>query len=110
MINTPISLSAYIGSRGAAFQRVGLAFQLWGYVPPHVDVVSPDSESPGAYVSNIVSQYRNDLTPEQTLALIWYGLMHRKEQLSGLRPYSIDTLTIEYRRACSEGRGEEEQR
>jgi len=63
----------FVGSSGAAFARVSLAFQSLGYRAP-----TPDSGSTGAYVLNIIEQYRADLSEEQTLDVISYGLRHSR--------------------------------
>lgn len=71
-----VALTQFVGAKGAAFERVGLAFQALGYVAPQ-----PDTASDGAYVLNIVSQYRASLTQAHVLAIIEYGLKRTLEDL-----------------------------
>ncbi len=65
-----IERTQWIGSHGKAWQRVGLAFRIYGYLPPHARATG------GEYVANLVSEYAAHLSENQTLALIEYGLRH----------------------------------
>lgn len=71
-----ISKSEFIGTNGAAFERVGLAFEALGYRTPR-----PDTGSDGAYALNIVEQYRADLSEDEALAVIEYGLRNTRAAL-----------------------------
>lgn len=71
-----VSKTQWIGREGAAFERVGLAFEALGFRAPRVD-----NGGEGAYVLNIVSQYQADLSEEQTQAIIAYGLRNTRATL-----------------------------
>lgn len=73
----------WIGPGGAAFERVGLAFEQLGYRKPH-----PDSgASSGAYASNIAQQYAADLSEREALAIVNYGLRSSRRALQhGYKP------------------------
>ncbi len=97
-----IALTRYIGPEGAAFERVGLTFRAYGFLPP-----TPDSTGgEGAYVGNIVNEYQGHLTQNQTLAIIEHGLVSTRADLEReildqqMRLYSIQELgdTYEQRR------------
>ena len=67
-----MSMSAkWIGREFGAFRRVSLAFNQLGFNPPRPDY---GSGGKGAYVMNIVRQYQADLSPDQAMAIIRYGL------------------------------------
>ena len=59
-----IRLTAWIGDK--EFELVCAAFEAHGYEPPRTDVPG----GTGAYVSNIVEQYRADLSQQQALQII----------------------------------------
>lgn len=63
--------------RGAAFERVELAFRALGYDAPAADAPG----NAGAYASNIAAQYAADLTEDEALAVIDYGLSHDLDAL-----------------------------
>lgn len=65
----------WVGSEGAAFERVGMAFQKFGYRAP-----KPDSGG-GAYVLNIAAQYVADLSESEALAIIKYALESSRERI-----------------------------
>ena len=65
-----VSKTYFAGARGAEFTRVQAVFQAAGFQPPKPDVTGGE----GAYVSNIVDQYRADLLEMEVLAFIAYGL------------------------------------
>lgn len=78
---TDMSLNLlWIGKEGAAFERVGLAFQACGYLPP-----TPDTNADGAYAMNIAEQYRADMSRGQALAVINCGLSHPREYFIGTK-------------------------
>jgi hypothetical protein len=73
-----MSNTRWIGAEGAAFARVGLAFQALGFSAPQPD----SSDGTGAYASNIINQYRADLSPSEVEAIINYGLRHARATLA----------------------------
>lgn len=67
-----IAKGSWIGAQGAAFERACLAFEALGYRRPAPD---DGSNGKGAYVMNIIAQYRADMTEDQALAVIkWSAL------------------------------------
>lgn len=87
-----MKLTQYIGAEGAAFERVGLAFEAVGYQRPR-----PESSGDGAYVNNIVRQYESDLTPRQVKAIIQYGLDYDRGALQAtIGVYTVDDLEAMY--------------
>ena len=69
--------SQWIGTEGAAFERVSLAFTSLGYNAPRAD-----GDSSGAYAINIAGQYHADLSEREALAIIRYGLRNSRAALS----------------------------
>ncbi len=69
--------SQWIGTEGAAFERVGLAFESLGYRRPR-----PDDSTDGAYASNIADQYRANLNQREALAIVRYGLMTSRDAIN----------------------------
>lgn len=63
------------------FYRIKLAFQLHGIRTPSPDVDHNGQSLHGAYVSNIVNQYRASLTEKEVLAIIAYGLYYEPEEM-----------------------------
>ena len=61
--------SRWIGTEGAAFERVGLAFEQFGYTRPRAD-----DGTNGAYAANIASRYASDMSEQADLAVIKYAL------------------------------------
>lgn len=66
------SKQQWIGSEGAAFERVGMAFESLGYVAPRGDNESAE----GGYAMNIARQYQSNLSERAALAIISYALNH----------------------------------
>lgn len=62
-----VSRSQWIGAEGRAFERVCLAFEALGYEPPKAEVS-------GAYATNIVQQYKANLSESEALDVIAYAL------------------------------------
>lgn len=56
----------YIGSEGAAFERLGMVFAAMGYREPAPEFAG----ARGNYVQNIIDQYRTDLTEDEVLQAI----------------------------------------
>lgn len=71
----------WIGSEGAAFERVSLAFQILGYTPPQPNRLTSDSHADGAYVSNILQQYQGVCSKQKVLDVIAFGLAHERDRL-----------------------------
>lgn len=86
-----ISKASYIGSNGAEFKRVSLAFQICGFVPPHEETINGIGTG-GGFVMNLIDPYlnSNELTEDQALMIIMYGLAHSKETLQ----HELDTPAI----------------
>jgi len=76
-----ISNNEWIGSVSRKFHRVGLAFQIYGHRAPLPDEDSKGKPTSGAYVLNILDQYRQVLTEEEIQAIIWYGLTNEELHL-----------------------------
>lgn len=72
-----IGKASYIGSEGAAFERVRLAFRIYGFRPPRPDTIS-GGEANGAYVMNILNQYQDE---QEAMAIVRYGLEHNRQSL-----------------------------
>ena len=70
-----VPLNMFVGETGRAFERVCLAFRAYGFEPPKPDETTGGNAS-GAYVSNILPQYQSDLSQDETLAIIEFGLTH----------------------------------
>jgi len=68
--------SQWIGSEGAAFERVSMAFESLGYSAPRAD---EGSNGGGAYAMNIVRQYAADLSDQDALAIVNYGLKNSRQ-------------------------------
>lgn len=66
--------SRWIGTEGAAFERVSMAFEALGYLPPR-----PDTNADGAYAINIAEQYIADMSKSEAMAVINCGLSHPRE-------------------------------
>lgn len=77
-----IANNEWIGAFASAFRRVGLAFQLYCHVAPLPDNDREGKPTSGAYVMNILDQYRQYLSDEKTKAIIWYGLTNDEKYLS----------------------------
>lgn len=73
-----VSKTQWVGHEGAAFERVGLAFEALGYRAPSAD---EGSQGAGAYAMNIIAQYRADLSEEEAEAIIAYGLRNARSTL-----------------------------
>jgi hypothetical protein len=69
--------TTWIGAKGRAFERVQLAFEVARFEPPQP--VGPGQT--GTYVANIIDQYRTDLTENQVLAIIYFGMTNTIELL-----------------------------
>lgn len=65
-------LTDWIGQEGRLFERVGLVFEGLGYLPPTLDMPG----GTGAYVANIVEQYRADFTQEEIMQIVEYAKSH----------------------------------
>lgn len=61
--------------------RVQLAFQLHDIRQPSSDLDHTGASCHGAYVANIINQYRASLTEKEVLAIIAYGLYYDKEEM-----------------------------
>lgn len=75
----------YIGSEGAAFERLGMVFEAMGYRKPQAEFEGAG----GNYVSNIVAQYQADFTEDEVLEIIDFARHSRaaiRDILGGLSP------------------------
>ncbi len=96
-----VTLVQFIGQQGNAFERIGLAFQAYGFTPPSPDTIT-GGEATGGYVSNIVKQYQADLTEGETIAIIEFGLTHAQGDLEYYRKdpgsllYTAQELAMNY--------------
>lgn len=61
MNNDVINITMWIGAEGRLFERASEVFRILGYQIPKPDVEGGD----GAYLMNIMNQYRADLTEEE---------------------------------------------
>lgn len=86
-----VKKSQWIGTRGAAFERVGMAFEALGFIRPRPD----GGGEIGAYAANIAAQYRADLSEAEAMAVITYGLEHSREQLQYM-PDSLEDIVRHY--------------
>ena len=73
--------SDWVGREGAAFERVVMAFESLGYIPPRGDDGVAGSASTGAYAQNIAAQYQADLSRDAALAIIAYGVRNSRDQI-----------------------------
>lgn len=73
--------SDWIGTRGAAFERVCMAFDSLGYAQPRGDDGVRGTESTGGYAMNIAQQYAADLSRDAALAICEYGIRHSREAI-----------------------------
>ena len=87
-----VPLNRWIGEEGRAFERVGLAFRAYGFEPPLGDSID-GRHLHGAYAYNIVSEYQADLSQNETLAVIEFGLVHAIETLAA---YASDPQSLLY--------------
>ena len=78
-----ITKASYIGPNGAEFERASLAFQICGFVPLQEEIIHGERTG-GGFIMNLINPYlwSNDLTEEQALAIIEYGLHSSREKLS----------------------------
>ena len=77
-----IKASQWIGREGAAFERVVMAFESLGFVPPRGDDNVAGAASTGAYAQNIAAQYQADLASASALAIISYGVRNSRAQIA----------------------------
>ncbi len=69
-----ITLSSYI--EGAFWKRLILVFEGLGYLPP-----DPDTPEGGAYVGNIIDQYRANFRSDEVMQIIEYARFNTLENL-----------------------------
>jgi hypothetical protein len=67
--------SQWIGTKGAAFERVSKAFQSCGFSAPR-----PDESGTGAYGMNILNQYPGNYA--EASAIIRWALASSREQIA----------------------------
>lgn len=67
----------FIGTEGAAFERVSMVFEALGYQKPR----SFDGQSGGNYVANIVEQYRADFDADEVQNIIRFGISRSRETI-----------------------------
>lgn len=71
-----VGKGTYIGHNYASWERLCLVFEGLGYDPP-----SPDTPQGGAYLMNVMDQYRASLSEEQILRIADFALAHAVEAL-----------------------------
>lgn len=86
----------YIGSEGAAFERLGMVFEAMGYRKP-----SPEFEGArGNYVQNIINEYRSDLTEDEVLQAIERARSSREDlraMFSGMSTEEAESFVLDRR-------------
>lgn len=88
-----ITKSRWIGAEGAAFARVGLAFEQLGYRAPRAD---DGTNGVGGYAMNIARQYAANMSERQALAVIAYALDSSRAELQSRTNVSLNEIEGRY--------------